>query len=357
MIRRLKLSGDPYAMGLQHGRQVRPMRPLLSAAIHNRLDVLEKQPCGWRAFLGDLLDYWEQHAPATLQMLHGISDALVMDWKTFLPYTVSGFLMDHCRLASPVQGCTVWAASGPATLDGAPLLVKNRDYHPDHRQLQCLVHARPQSGYSSLYLTSAGSPGVFSSGMNAAGLAVADTHVTSLDFGIGLPRYHVMLELLTFHDRVSSALDYLRSVRHFGNGTLVLADAGGDMAVFEGGHRVEGIVFPEAGWLVSTNHFVSPGLESLWQDKTTGPLAGHTLGRRRRVEAALRAAAGCIDTAWARRLMGSHGDPLESLCRHLSQNPLESTISSVIYLPAERRLLLAAGRPCRSSFPSFSIPA
>ena len=88
----------------------------------------------------------------------------------FFRYTIASYLLDRTLYPiSDEQGCTVWAAAYPTTRSGVPILVKNRDYWLDHRELQILANAHPSQGYKYTHLTSAGSPGVFSSGMNEVG--------------------------------------------------------------------------------------------------------------------------------------------------------------------------------------------
>jgi hypothetical protein len=242
-------------------------------------------------------------------------------------------------------------------------LVKNRDYRPNHPLLACLARARPPRGYRYLYATSAGSPAVFSSGINQAGLAVADTHVTSLDIGPGLARYSAMMELLEHHDRVRSALDYLRQVPHLGDGTLVLADSAGDLAVFEAGHTACGMLGPEDGFVISTNHFRSEELSQRWLDPRRAEVRGNSQNRYLRVAQALRAARGQVDVTWAQALMADHGGRRPSteyrrqyaICRHSKMDSPYITISVALYRPQERALFFGNDRPCRAVLQRWSV--
>jgi isopenicillin-N N-acyltransferase like protein len=275
------------------------------------------------------------------------------------------------------DGCTTWAAAGHATAGGSPLLVKNRDYHQSHVALQCLAHLIPAQGYAYTCLGSAGSPNVFSSGINERGLAVADTHVLSRDIGPGLPRFSLMREILEQHATTASALDYLRSVSHMGAGTLTLADASGHLAVCESGHRHSeyreriSAEREDVSFLVSTNHFMGPNLIDQWVEDEPTTLLGNSLARHERVASALRNAGGGVDIVWAQDLMSSHGTPQDALCRHPLQANGEathpgleiSTISTIIFAPRGLpnhegegpALLLAGGLPCQAQW-LYSFP-
>jgi isopenicillin-N N-acyltransferase like protein len=350
-----KVNGSYYQMGLQHGQEVWEMRSLILKAMDNRLRLLDRLPADVHPFEQELTAAWESMDAPLMQMLHGLSDALDLEWTRFFRYTVASYLSE--RASSPIsgQGCTSWAVNGLLTFDEAPLLAKNRDYRPDHRQLQCLVIAEPEKGYKYSYLTSAGSPGVFSSGMNEKGLAVADTHVTSLEIGPGLARYSVMMKLLERFSRVSEALEYLKSIPHLGDGTLTLADAEGETAVFEAGYLEQGVVRDEKGYIVATNHYVTGSLKEKWLDISPIFQRGNSQERYATVDSALKQETKGIDLTWARRLMASHVNPRGAICRHPEYEPNSETISTVFYQPKSRGMLVAFGMPCRTTFYSMKV--
>ncbi len=125
---------------------------------------------------------------ALIAMIRGQAEALELKFDDLLLYGLTSYLRDYLltRQTGNAEGCTTWAAGGAAAADGEPILAKNRDYRLEHLPLQVVVRARPERGFSYVYSSSAGSPGVFCAGINRAGLAVADTHVSSTDLGPGL---------------------------------------------------------------------------------------------------------------------------------------------------------------------------
>jgi hypothetical protein len=163
------------------------------------------------------------------------------------------------------------------------------------------------------------------------------------------------MEILERHDRVNSALDYLRAAPHVGNGTLALLDASGDMAVFETGHKHPGVIPPEAGFVVTTNHYVTPGLRDQWTEHEPPGLQGNSQARYARVWQALQAARGWVDLAWAQALMSSHRDPLDSICRHPEIEPRSGTIASLIFRPREKTIYLADGLPCQVAYHAYPL--
>jgi isopenicillin-N N-acyltransferase-like protein len=356
---RLELQGDPYTMGQQHGQQVHRLRPQIAEAMDTRFRQLKQDgpDARFEALVKDTHTLLEEIDGPLLAMIRGQAGSLGFESEVLLRYNLIAFLRDDLlvRRAQAAEGCTTWAAAGSATADSQPILAKNRDYRRDHLPLQSVVHATPATGYRYLYVSSAGSPGVFSAGMNQAGLAIADTHVYSTDLGPGLPSYSLMMHILEEHDRVSSALDYLRVVPRLGRNNLILADVTGHLAVFEGGHAHFGLCEKHDGALVNTNHFVSETMQVHFAPVDPPEARGGSLGRYETANRALAASEGHIDSAFARRLAATHDEPLNSICRHPDADAKSTTISASVFLPQQRQLLFCHGLPCQGRFDRFSV--
>ena len=385
----LTLEGDHYTQGWQHGRQVQSLRPQIARAVADQVQreaqfaQIERggAPAGSHARFERLLqetrDLLQEIDAPLMDLIRGQAEALEFEFDTLLRYSLGIYLSDAvhgdmaheymtheytlvARQPRAAEGCTTWAAAGSATVAGVgatsgPLLAKTRDYRTEHLPLQVVIQVTPQSGYRYVCSGSAGCPGVFCAGINQAGLAVADTHVTSTDLGPGLPDYSLMMHLLEEHDCVSSALDYLRSVPRMGRNNLILADARGHLAIFEIGHRTYGLFETRDGVLVNTNHFASPELRACFVDASEPHLKGNSIQRHEQATRALEAALGRIDVPFARQLMATHAGPLASLCRHPAEGYSASTISASIFLPARRAMLFCHGLPCQGRYDEFVL--
>lgn len=357
----IEVKGDHYQMGYQHGRQVTPLRPQIITAMEARFAQLEQDgaDAAFAAMVEATRQVLERIDPATIALVRGLADGLVLDFERLLRYNLAIFLRDalitHKLLNGPSEGCTTWAASGPATGDSQPILAKNRDYRLEHLPLQIVVRAEPAQGYRYIFVTSAGSPGVFVAGFNEAGLAVADTHVSSTDVGPGLPTYSLSMHLLEEHRTVRSALDYLQAVPRLGRNNLLLADASGDIVLFEVGHHHCGVVEAEAGLLVNTNHYRSPAMQPYFVDTDAPARRGNTFERYQNAWEQLHAAYGRIDLTLAQQLMAAHAGGLGSLCCHPTPASETATIAAMIFLPVQRRMLFCHGQPCQGEYHTFEF--
>ncbi|MDH4137684.1 MAG: C45 family peptidase [Anaerolineae bacterium] len=357
----ISIGGTHYEMGRQHGLQVVRLRPLIVEAIKARFAQIKSDGPDERfeSLVRETTEVLREVDPPLLEMIRGQAEALGLEFDNLLCYDLVSYLRDDLltrRAANSAdEGCTTWAAVGSATADGEPLLVKNRDYRLEHLPLQALFTATPAVGYRYIYGSSAGSPGVFNSGLNERGLAIADTNVRSTDIGPGLPDYSLMMHILEEHDTVRSALDYLSSVPRMGRNNLILADAGGDLAVVELGYHHFAIVKARNGIGVNTNHFVSPSLKENFVDCNLPPLKGNSFHRYDLVRRELEAARGSIDVAFAQRLMATHAGPLASICRHRMASSDAVTVSASIFLPAQRTMLFCHGLPCQGHYDDFAL--
>ncbi len=304
----LSLHGDHSEMGLQHGKQVYDLRPLILTTIGARLEGLTGTGGLNSTILDELKRAWDTHARSTLMMLEGMAHTLEIPSERLFHYVAASYLEDLLLAKTQSEGCTVWAVSHSATRDGTSMLVKNRDYYEGHIPMRVIAYAAPREGYRYIYVTSAGSPGVFSSGMNERGLAIADTHVPSRDIGPGLARFTLMMNVLEHHASVADALAYLNSVTCMGAGNLILADAQGDSAVFENGFQRCGLVTPEKEIAVATNHFVSAELRDQHVLKINArETYDETRDRYSTARTLLEGAHGALDVQQAKRIASYHG--------------------------------------------------
>ena len=81
-MRWIKLAGDHFKMGRQHGYQVRDLLPHLLDVIDQSLKSLDRLKVNLLPLEKELREVWDEKAQTTLDMLRGIADALALDWDT-----------------------------------------------------------------------------------------------------------------------------------------------------------------------------------------------------------------------------------------------------------------------------------
>jgi hypothetical protein len=324
------LRGSAYDQGLQHAAAIPPAQ----RRCLERLIELEHPG----AASTDLLACHRRDAPETVATIEGLAEGLGQPFEQLWAYTARSYVSE---LAA--EGCSVAARSGRQ-----PLLGKNRDFSLAHLPLQSLIAVAPSEGYPWLSLGSLGSPGVYSSGMNAAGLALADTYVPARKVGPGVLRYSLMQQVLERCADVPSGVDHLLSAAAVGCGTVTLADETGELACVELAHNRVAVRRPgRRGWLTASNHYRHPRLRQLNRFSAAGD--DDSASSRARATRLRRAGPPASAQALL-ELLASHGDQQTSLCRHrYGPEGERATLASTVYFPAERRAIVRLGRPCEAA--------
>lgn len=297
-------------------------------------------------FLAAQEAFHRAQAPEQMAELDGIAQGFAVDFADLWLHLHAGTLSDLKGAARLEDGCS--ALAGGAGPDG-PLLVKNRDLGGPVELVQVARRLAGGETGGLLVLGSLLAPAAYSSGMNGAGLAVADTHVAVNRHRVGWLRYLLMGHLLDHCRDVAQALEVIRTVPHCGGGTLELVDRAGATAAVElaaTGPLVEAGPGPHG----RANHYT--GADTAAQNLAPrGP--EHAASSRDRL-ARLRALAAKGPLTRARAMAGfaTHGDAQgEGLCQHV----LSRTLSCAIWSPVQSCLDWTDGPPCITAWQRLSL--
>jgi predicted choloylglycine hydrolase len=351
------LTGNHYEMGQQHGVKLLRYRPALLSLIS---DFQEKVRISLQQEIGEIVeeisDVLRVHSLQTLEMIQGIADGFEVSWKDILSMMVGSYVEDRSAPRSGLQsldgGCTSWALSIEKAQKHKVFLAKNRDYLISHKPLQVIFRCKPEGRHNYFSINSMGACNVFSSGINAEGLAIADTRVPSIDVGQGLPRFSLMMHILENFSFVDEVIDYLPSVPRMGGGNLIFADASGLIGKAEIGHENLDIdvLQEKAGFLVCTNHFEGLSMQEKYRRGNEAE-AEHSQWRFQEVSKNLLNVGKDMDLNRAIDLMSFHGEKY-AICNHGFSNGSKdiATISSAIFFPGKRGFYYCEGFPCSTPY-------
>ncbi|NMB75873.1 MAG: hypothetical protein GYA21_12195 [Myxococcales bacterium] len=367
----LRLLGTPYQMGWQHGR-------LMAAELAEGVEFVKNDPL-FSLFLpmarsqGLIEDALAQSYPEVLDecrgMAAGAADAGVEGWDletcVALAYgdVIIAFINDLLG-----NGCTQFVASGPATPAGVMVHGRNMDWdrlsylirHPT------VIVRRPEGGVP---FASVGFPGNVApyNGINAAGLSVASNNNGAnpdTDPNQRSRRGHTQMiyQMLSRCGSLAQAEEFLLAQTHARATILVVADGErGEAAVFEVSPSHHAARRLDADGLVyATNHFLDPGMDPY--DNEPGSPQDSTVCRLERLRQLLPPGGaetryGQIDAAAAVAVLrdrknGCTGEvyPPEEFDTNgsIANN---GAIWSMVFVPMERLLYLAAGEPPVPSHP------
>jgi isopenicillin-N N-acyltransferase-like protein len=354
----LRLSGTPFERGRLQATLCPEMIGFVRAAVAARMEETRQalaRPEA-RALIDGDRGYTERHYPEILEEMQGICDGFGLSLDTLFDYMHCAVVSDLAATAERLpEGCTSFAVADPEL--GA-VVVKNRDYRPEHIPIQRAFHHRdPAWGKRQvLCLGSLGSPGNFSSGINSDGLAVTDTNSRTTDHGVGMHRYFLLTWLLVHCGSVDEALDRILGMPHVGGGLLILGDAGGTVAAVELGHKKVGHERRVRGRVGRANHFVTPEMAAAnLRTADSEAQSCHSDRRHPTLQQRLVDAPSPFGLADAARLASYHGeDGGEGFCRHGGKD-LGNTISSALYATRPRTLTFTAGNPCQADWRLFDF--
>jgi len=346
-----RLAGDAHARGLAQAHAAGTDRSAVrDTALQRYADaraVLEAPAA--LTYLDQQRAFAQAHCGPEMAELDGLCTGYGLDLRIV-------FALLHLSILShrfETDGCTAFARPLPG---GGAVLAKNRDLTGLHRGFQAaFVHDDPAFAAGPVFaLGTFGAPGVYSSGINAAGLALADTAIAAPVHRVGWLRYLLMTRILATCADVGSALALIASCRHAGGGSLILADATGAVAAVEllaDGPRVD-----RASPAFRTNHFRSEDEDTVTRRLTPAAWAS-TSGRSRTMQGLLAAGMGLDGPEAARAGMTTHGAAgREALCRH-GEGDGAHTVSTVIYSTSDRSIALARGTPCTAPLEAGRLAA
>lgn len=354
----IDVRGSDLEIGRQHAKGALHLRPAVAEWVETALGKRRPDDPVIQERLGEVSRAWQRLTPGTLDQIAGMADVYDLPEQGLLTAVLETYLSSRDQEPGPPDGCTAFALSG----GGHPMLAKNRDNDRRFLGMQTLLRAHPDEGHAWLALSTAGAPGVHSSGMNELGLCIADTHVPSTDVGPGVPRFAAMMHVLQQYSTVAAAVDYIVHTPQMGLGTLTLVDAHGEVAVVECAYSGSQVLPDTVGGgaeraVLATNHFVSPALSSSLLEPEAGTPGASSRGRWARARQTLSRWAEEVpnDGAALRALAGSHvggsGTDPASLCQH-GPGLRAETISTAIYDSVDGRLDLCLGNPCTATFTS-----
>ncbi|MBV2183709.1 MAG: C45 family peptidase [Rhizobium sp.] len=351
------LSGNPYERGLGQAAKAGVSDEQIRSAVLGRID----QASAAGLLDSESLRYIEAQRtflltedPNTMAELTGIANGFGLsddDLFVHQHITILRDLKTGARIDT--DGCSTWAVGDS---DDGPLVVKNRDFSGTHLGVQrVFLHEGPDIETGRMICVgSAGSPGAYSSGINAAGLALVDNHVGTKRHGLGWLRYFVMTRILATCRTVDEAVAFIAARRHAGGGNLVLADRSGATAAIEFGTDTFGIERGAASW--RTNHFVTAKMADCNLLEDGDRIDENSLVRYDFLSRMVPNRRWSVPAAAA--LMASHaedGPGMAPLCQHPGRDDSQ-TISTVIYRCDKPSLHFLEGNPCSGQWQLFEMP-
>ncbi|PYC71886.1 peptidase C45 [Streptomyces tateyamensis] len=345
----LRLAGDPFEVGRQHGTA-------LAASLHaflddglarlNHLTAAPLTPAGLRPRIDAYRAAVAAAAPALAAEVEGLAAGAGLTGEQAWLLQLRREIMGYQKV--PTAGdCTTYARAG-GRFAGHPVLAQTVDLNGNlDDAISVLDVSVAGSGRRSLVLSFAGLLGYL--GINSDGLAIGLNLVLGGDWRPGLPPYLAIRQLLDEAGSVDEAVARLRGMRLASSRSLTLCDReravwvevlGDSVRVHEDRERCE---------TTHTNHFLDP--EFAAHDELNVFARNSSVRRLKEVRAGLAelGPAAAAEDHFALLSRPPICVPDEGDIRR------ERTVAAVVLLPERGELHLRPGDPSRSGTQVFSL--
>jgi isopenicillin-N N-acyltransferase-like protein len=394
MFPQVNISGEPHQRGVQYG-QAAEAQIRHSIASYSRLFAFDVAR-DWHDIQTEALTYvplLERSVPDLVEEMRGIAagsgrefaEIVALNARTELLRGAHGTgghpdraaAAERNRLAgvpshpTPAEAVSIDAippedrgecttvAVQPSQAGGETLLAQTWDWNGEQRPACLMLQVDAPGIPTVLMMTEGGIIGKI--GLNSAGVGVSLNILNSKADGQvpGMP-VHILLRRLLQCTSVAEGIEIAREVPAGGSSCITIADTTGQVVSLEVTPAGVGIVEPQDGLLVHTNHCLTQ--EAVRGEREKAPLAmAGTRGRFARAEQLLQQVPRPIDVPTLTEILRDHEGVPVPICRHPMQNlPVIAQAESVtgIVLDIGRRTMhVAAGIPCTVPFEPIALQA
>lgn len=250
------------------------------------------------------------------------------------------------------SGCTCLAVRDAHTADGHVMMAHNEDWSSVDRDNVYLVRASPDNEPAFLGMTYGAL--LTNIGFNAAGIGVAINSVYPTDGQVSVPNILLSRAVLSART-IGRAINACAPRQRASGYNYLLADANGEIYCVETSSRNHALIYGEEGWLVHTNHYLSPKMQAL---EAPGIYSGShvRLNRARRL---LQAQLGQVGVESLQTLLCDHVNHPNSICGHEEPDdpPVDRgmTLVSLVMDLTAQTMWAAPGPPCESEYTAYRL--
>lgn len=248
----------------------------------------------------------------------------------------------------------------PERSRGDMILAQNWDWHPDLTHSRVIWTIVEPDGRWCSTLTEAGI--LAKVGLNSRGIGLCLNILgSSDDGGVGGIPIHALLRLILRQcDDLASVRALLRSANVTASSCLTVGCAAAgqtDLEAFELSPAGLGVVRPDRGVLLHTNHFLDDSFELDDVYRRDSP---DTVTRLDELEDRVRYGPDVIDVAFVKQALSSHDSGALGICCHGEGNSShpeqQATLASVCLALEDRRMEVTDGAPCAAPYRAVQTP-
>jgi len=347
-FREVTASGGHRQIGLTIGKQCRDLALLMErqfkASLRSRpgmnlqkaLSVAKKSLPLTRKFSPEYVEELEGYA-------HG----------TGVPFDVV-YAMFHEHLGpGPGRGCTDIAVNSEWTKDDCVYAAHNDDVSPLNSDTLTISRIKPTEEPGFICLAYGGIQPTC--GMNAAGISLTGNAVEHNDDRPGIPKEVSVRKVLgatSLHDALAASMPEARG-NSYNN---IVCDSSGEIYSMEGSATTFDPVYASEGWLVHTNHYLSP---RMWRFEKDMHTRHSSVIRYNRAKRLFKRELGKVEVSTFKKVFSDHVGYPESICRHadsgLPEEDQTQTVFSAVYDLTNKAAWILQGNPCKGEYKKYEL--
>jgi len=283
----------------------------------------------------------------SIEELEGYAEGTGIDFDTI--YAMSSDYPQQGR----GKGCTDICTNAEWNKDDVVYAVHNEDVGPRNRPFITIAHIRPKNepaiigmNYGGLWPTA---------GMNSAGISLTGNALEPNDLRFGIPKSFPCRKVL----RETSIYKALMASMPEGRGhsfNNIVSDSNGEIYSMEGSATTFDALYAEEGWLVHTNHYLSP---KMWKFEANMHTRFSSIVRYNRARKLFKKELGKVEISTFKKVLSDHVGYPESICRHadptLDEDDQTQTIFSVAFDLTNKVAWVCWGNPCQGEYRKYEI--
>ncbi len=356
----VEASGTPYEKGVQYGaacpEEIRKTSKIFC-------DLLGMERAAAFSLGQKFVSQSREYVPDAIKMMEGIAKGAKLDFEEIFFLNVGVDLV--CRYGSGAfsPGCTTFAASGEATVDGETIIGQSIDMAAWMEDIMVILKFRPNNGPAVISAWIYGCMPAY--GFNSAGLGVAANgffyQAVVPDTYNGVPSETLFGYMILQGENISTALRRIYTTPRSNPNQLhvdgyMIANLSGDIVYVESTWNDFNIIYPERGFLVHTNHFVTERFQSA---DIMGGVSPDSYTRLGRLNTLMTSRHGELSVDVMKELYQEHNDYPDSLCRHEDKKLPEADqgATSTVFISdlKNQKLYVTLGQACENEFIEYKL--
>ena len=347
-FREVTASGSHHQIGVAVGKQCRDM----ALRMEKRFKASIAATPGFSlkkaiSYARKSLPMSRRFAPGFIEELEGYAEGTGIGFDTIYAMT--------CDLPEGGRGkaCTDIAVNSEWTKDDVVYAAHNEDVAPYCIDEIVVSRIRPtdEPGYIGMNYG-----GIWpTEGLNAEGISLTGNALVPNDTRSGIPKSLPVRQVLAktgIYQALKASMPEGRG-HSFNN---IVCDSNGEIFSMEGSATTFDALYAEDGWLVHTNHYLSP---RMWKFETNMHTRFSSILRYNRATRLLKKDLGKVELSTFKRVLSDHVGYPESICRHpdpaLEIEKQTQSIFSIVCDLTNKVLWLCHGNPCEGEYKKFEL--